>query len=67
MKDGGSMFPIFEAKRCDADYDLTEPGASLRDWFAVYALVGLRLPAVLLKKTAGCIPSRNARLSWRIA
>ena len=38
MKDGGSAFPVFEAKRCDADYDMTEPGMSLRDWFAGQAL-----------------------------
>jgi len=31
-------FPIFEAKRADADYDLTEPGMTLRDYFAAQAL-----------------------------
>jgi hypothetical protein len=34
-------FPVFEAKRVDADFDLTDPGMTLRDYFAGQALAGL--------------------------
>ena len=34
-------FPVFESKRADTDYDLTDPGMTLRDYFAGQALAGL--------------------------
>ena len=34
-------FPVFESKRADTDYDLTDPGMTLRDYFAGQALTGL--------------------------
>ena len=38
MKNGGSAFPVFEAKMVDADYDSIDQGMTLRDYFAGQAL-----------------------------
>ena len=41
MKYTKSAFPVFEAKSISADYELTDPGMTLRDYFAGQALVGV--------------------------
>ena len=41
MKNGGQAFPVFESERTGTDYGLTDPGMTLRDWFAGQALAGL--------------------------
>ena len=41
QKDGGPIYPIFEARHANADYDITHIGMSLRDYFAAQALQGM--------------------------
>lgn len=41
IKDGGPAFPSGSVDICDGDAQAYAPGMSLRDWFAVQALIAL--------------------------
>ena len=63
QKDGGPVYPIFEARHANADYDITHCGISLRDLFAIQALNGLLVSEAKREQKL----SEMVALAYRIA